>query len=70
MKLSELIKELIDDLARDGDVYIYESKITDENQHVGHSMYSPTRKKKNGQKAKMTMKEFSKWVKEQKSKGN
>jgi adenylylsulfate kinase-like enzyme len=68
MKLSDLIKELQADLKESGDVYILESKVVDENQYTGHSMYSPTRKKKNGDKAKMSSKEFEVWVKAQKNK--
>lgn len=70
MKLSDLIKELQEDLKESGDVYIYESKVIDENQHTGHSMYSLHRKTRNGNKAKMTFKEFTAWVKEQREKLN
>jgi hypothetical protein len=68
MKLSELIKELQDDLKASGDVYIYESKIVDENQHTGHKMISLHRRDKNGNKAKMTFKEFEDWVKNERAK--
>lgn len=70
MKLSDLIKELQDDLDRDGDLYIYESKVVDENQSTGHAMLSKTRKDKNGHKAKMTFKEFQAWVKRKRNQPN
>lgn len=66
MKLSELIQELVDDLARDGDVYIFKSEITTENETTAHNMWSRTRKKENGERCKMSFKEFQEWVKEQK----
>lgn len=65
MKKSDLIKELIDDIAREGDVYILSHKISDENMTSSSYMLSPTRLDKDGYKAKMNRKEFKTFIAEQ-----
>ena len=63
MKKSELIKQLIDELAKTGDMHILYYKISDSDMCQESSMLSPTRKNKNGYRAKMNLKEFNEYVK-------
>lgn len=69
MKKSELIKELQSDLAKYGDSELLEYKIVCELEGKSGFKYSPTRTiKRSSRRAKMNMKEFRAYCKNQKPK--
>jgi hypothetical protein len=67
MKTSDLIKQLQDEIKEFGDSYILSFKLMDENGVTERYKYSPTRRDSDGERRKMSWKEFEQYVKEQKS---
>ena len=69
VKLSDVVKEIEDRIKEDGDLYVRCYEISDERMTSSYWVNSETRKNKNGTKAKMSIAEFRKYVKDFK-KGN
>lgn len=68
MKLSTLIKVIQQDIEVYGDVHALNYSYSHETASPSGFKYSPTRKKKNGERAKMNRKEFKEYVTNEKSK--
>lgn len=68
MKKSDLIKALQGEVKKSGDMYLQYYSYSDEDVAVKSAMLSPTRKKKNGERAAMNIKEFTEYVKKKKGK--
>jgi hypothetical protein len=58
MKKSDLVKELRQQIAEDGDMYLLRYEVTDEFSTDARYMLSPHRRNKNGERCKMNWKEF------------
>lgn len=63
MKMSDVIKELEADIKKFGDTYVLGYSYSNENHASSSYMTSPTRTKRDGTKAKMNLKEFRSWIK-------
>jgi hypothetical protein len=68
VKKSELIAHLQNEIEKFGDGHVLSYKIVDVSGGISGFLYSPTRKLKNGQRAKMNMKEFRDFVIDQRIK--
>lgn len=70
MKLSKLIDTLSKDLETYGDTEVRYYKIVDQIQSSSGYMYSPTRRNKNGEKAKMNHKELIEYIQKESNETN